>query len=50
MSDVANERHGESFDTAAMLANRQHIEQALCRMVVRSVARIQDTAVEFACK
>src|ERR1700690_852920 len=41
MQDVAEYRYVEAVELAGAVANRQRIEQRLCGMLVRSVARIQ---------
>ncbi len=48
MQDVAADRHREPLDGALVAADGQRVEQRLGRMLVRSVARIDDRAVDLA--
>ena len=48
VQDVAADRHGQTLDPALAAADRQRIEQRLGRMLVGTVARIDDRAAHMA--
>ena len=47
MQDVAADRDEETFEAALAAADRERVEQRLCGMFMRAVARIDDRAGDF---
>ena len=47
MRDVSDQGDGQAANAAAVLTNRQDIEQSLCWMIMGAVTGVQDTAVKF---
>jgi len=48
MQNVANDRDLQSFDRSLVFANRQRIEQSLCRVFVRTIARVDNRRIAHA--
>ena len=48
MQDVTNQRHLEAFEAPLVVADGVHIEQALCRVAMAAIARVNDMDVAAA--
>ena len=47
MSDISYQGYGEASQVASMLLDRENVEQPLCGMFVRTIAGIDDGAVNI---
>ena len=46
MQHVADDADLDAFELAEVIAQREHVEQSLRRMLVRSVARVDDVRLD----